>query len=109
MHNNWILINSQQSENYKNTSKTALETFEMFLNEAYILPESNVFLFVKIDDQTWEIWEGFKVSLMEKLKVYKHGTVSKNELELITNSVSLRTNLQGITLKATTVVSDFFT
>jgi hypothetical protein len=77
-----------------------------------VLPESNVLLLVETDDVggTWDIWEGFKVGKAERIRVYKHGTVtSDGVLELNRNSVSPRTDLRGITLKATTVVSTFRT
>lgn len=107
--NNWMLINSRQNDsNNVRTSEIARETFETHLDEAYVLPESNVFLFIRTDDESWEIWEGFKVGKMEKIQVYKHGTMTGNDLKLLNNvSVSPRTDLRGITLKAATVVSGF--
>lgn len=107
MENYWILINSQQNLKSVDTAKVAQETFEICLSEAYVLPESNVILFVKIDDNAWELWEGFKVGKMEKIRVYKHGTATSGGLQLLNDSIALRSDLQGITLKATTVVRKF--
>lgn len=77
------------------------------MSEAYVLPESNVYLLVKVDDHEWEVWEGFKVGKIEKIQAYKHGSITTDGLELYDDSISLRTNLQGITLKATTVVRTY--
>lgn len=106
MQNDWILINTQRNESHlQDTSKIAFETFEMHLSEAYVLPESNVFLFVDIADG-WEIWEGFKVGKMERIQINKYGLVTTDKLNLQKNySILFRSNLRGITLKATTVVS----
>lgn len=108
MQNDWILINSRRNESHLlDTSTIAFETFDMHLNEAYILPESNVFLFVDIADG-WEIWEGFKVGIMERIQINRYGLVTTDKLNFQKNySISFRSNLQGITLKATTVVSKY--
>jgi len=108
MQTDWILINSQRNESrLLNTSAIALETFEMHLSEAYVLPESNVFLFIDTADG-WEIWEGFKVGKMERIRVNRHGMVTSDGLYLAKNdSISFKSNLRGITLKATTVVSRY--
>lgn len=108
MQNYWILIDSRRgASSMSNTSKIALETFEMHLSKSYVLPESNVFLLVQTDENyAWEIWEGFRVSKMEKFQVHRHGTVTNNGIELNYNeSILFKTDLRGITLKATTVVS----
>ncbi|VVC30079.1 Ionotropic glutamate receptor [Cinara cedri] len=110
MRNNWILINSRADCVSSNDGQqVALETFETYLSEAYVLPESNVFLLVQTNDRdsSWDIWEGFKVSKTERIRVYRHGSASVNRLEVLdNNSVSLRSDLRGITLKATTVISE---
>ncbi|XP_060852766.1 glutamate receptor ionotropic, kainate glr-3-like [Rhopalosiphum padi] len=107
MQNDWILINSRQNESHsRKTSAIALETFEMHLSEAYVLPESNVFLFVDFAGG-WEIWEGFKVGKMERIQVNRYGMVTTDKLNFEKNhSISFRSNLRGITLKATTVISE---
>lgn len=106
MQNDWVLINSRRNESrVLDTSEIALETFEMHLSEAYVLPESNVFLFIDTTSG-WEIWEGFKVGKMERIQVNKHGVVTSDGLYFEKNgSISFKSNLRGITLKATTVVS----
>ncbi|XP_025422107.1 glutamate receptor 2-like [Sipha flava] len=113
--NDWILVDPRRRRRRQDTdstwssSATALETFENHLADAYVLPESNVLLLVETDDAggTWDIWEGFKVGKAERIRVYKHGTVtSDGVLELNRNSVSPRTDLRGITLKATTVITE---
>lgn len=88
----------------------ALETFEIYLNKSYVLPESNVYLLIETDDNyAWEIWAGFKVSKMEKIQVHRHGIVTSDGIELNNNdSILLKSDLRDITLKATTVVSGGF-
>lgn len=89
-------------------SSAALKIFQdHFPDGAYVLPDSRVSAFVETDgDDAWEIWEGFRVGKSEEIRVYKHGTVTSAVLELnINQSFSLRTDLRGVTLKATTVVS----
>jgi len=105
----WILIDSRRNGSYVlNTSAIALETFEMHLSEAYILPDSNVFLFIDTASG-WEIWEGFKVGKMERIRVNRHGIVTRDEIYFDKNdSISFKSNLRGITLKATTVVSRYY-
>ncbi|XP_029347273.1 glutamate receptor ionotropic, delta-1-like [Acyrthosiphon pisum] len=107
MQNDWILINSRRNESHVlNTSVIALETFEMHLSEAYVLPESNVFLFIDTPSG-WEIWEGFKVGKMERIQVKRHGMVTSDGIYFEKNdSISFKSNLRGITLKATTVISE---
>lgn len=109
MQNDWILINSRGNESRSlNTSAIALETFEMHLSEAYVLPESNVFLFIDTASG-WEIWEGFKVGKMERIQVNRHGMVTSDGIFLAKNdSISFKSNLRGTTLKATTVVSRYY-
>lgn len=106
MQNDWILINSKRNESYVlNSSAIALETFEMHLSEAYVLPDSNVFLLIDTASG-WEIWEGFKVGKMERIRVNRHGIVTSDGIYFDKNdSISFKSNLRGITLKATTVVS----
>jgi len=108
MQNDWILINSRRNESrVMNTSAIAFETFEMHLNEAYVLPESNVFLLIDTASG-WEIWEGFKVGKMERIQVNRHGMVTSDGIYFEKNdSISFKSNLRGITLKATTVVSRY--
>jgi len=108
MRNNWLLIESRGrgASAAVSAATIALETFETHLADFYVLPESNVFLLVKSDDgddDTWEIWEGFKVGETEKVRAYRHGTVTSDGVRF--NNESSRTDLRGITLKATTVVS----
>jgi len=112
MQNNWMLIDSRGrgADRADAAAAIALETFETHLNDCYVLPESNVFLFVRAgggdgDGDTWEIWEGFKVGKTEKIRVRRHGTATSEGVRFDNDSVLSRTDLRGITLRATTVVS----
>lgn len=112
MQNQWILVDSRPTtKRATNTSaEVAARTFEKYLNGAYVLPESNVFMLVATDNvgtgHAWDVWEGFKISKTERIRVYRHGTVMGDmRAQLDGNrSMAVRTDLLGITLKATTVV-----
>lgn len=110
--NEWILIDPSSSSrrSAEDRADAALQLFEDSLGGAYVLPESRVYAFVETGDgdgDAWEIWEGFKVGQSEKIRVHRHGTVTGAGSELNVNrSVALRTDLRGITLRATTVVSE---
>lgn len=110
--NNWILIDSRADyANRTDDREVALETFKTHLSEAYVLPESNVFLLVRTvgRDSSWTVWQGFKAGKTERFRVYRHGSVTVDRLEAFDNDpVSFKSDLQGITLKAVTVVSEFY-
>jgi len=108
MQNDWILINSMRNETHvTDTSTIALETFEMHLSEEYVLPESNVFVLIATASG-WEIWEGFKVGETDRIQVNRHGVVTSDGIYFEKNdSISFKSNLRGVTLKAITVVSRY--
>lgn len=87
-----------------NETLFAIKIFDNYLNNAYVLPDSAVFLFRKIDySDVWEIWSGFRSSKLDKMRVFKIGIISPNYMN-IDNSTEERQNFLGITLKANTVV-----
>lgn len=105
MQNDWILFGTNQMINETNTDLFALRTFEVYLSSAYILPDSGVFLFQEIDNNLWNIWNGFRTSKTDSLRVFKMGTASPDDLNLDFNVLKIeRGNFRGITLKSTTVV-----
>lgn len=112
MQNQWILVDSRSTtKRSANTSaEVAARTFEKYLDGAYVLPESNVFVLVATDNAgmggAWDVWEGFKTSKTERIKVYRHGTVMGDMRAQFdgNRSMAVRTDLLGVTLKATTVV-----
>lgn len=77
--------------------------FDTYLDKSYVLPDSCVFLFQKIGNNVWEIWSGFRASKLDTIRVFKTGLASKYHMEIY-DSIDLRTNFWGATLKATTVV-----
>lgn len=79
--------------------------FETYLGKSYILPDSGVFFFHKVENRSslWEIWIGFRVSKSDVIRVYKIGVASKDRME-IDDQIKLRTNFRGVELKTTTVV-----
>lgn len=113
--NEWILVDSAADAPSPSSSSedAALKTFRDHLDGAYVLPESRVYAFVPLrtdgGETTWEMWEGFRVGKSEEIRVYEHGAVTAAGSVVrewdVGRSASSRTDLRGITLKATTVVS----
>lgn len=82
----------------------ALQTFQKYLADAYFLPDSGVFLFQEIDGgDRWEIWNGFRASKSDKIRVFKTATTSPDYYET-SDSDDEKRDFRGITLKSTTVV-----
>lgn len=77
--------------------------FETYLGNAYVLPDSGVFLFQKINNDKWEIWSGFRASKSDAYRVFRVGTSSSNG-SINNESYIERRNFRGIILKANTVV-----
>lgn len=81
-------------------------TFETYLGNAYVLPDSSVFMFQKINNNIWEIWNGFRTSELDSMRVFKVGLASPNHLILNDVSVNERRNFRGTTLRTNTVVRE---
>jgi len=103
LQNDWLLFDRKSISNTNDTLTIASVVFETYLGESYVLPDSGVFLFQKIGNNVWEIWSGFRASKLDTIRVFKTGSASKYHIE-INDSIQLRTNFRGATLKATTVV-----
>lgn len=106
MQNDWILLNQNLVINQTNTTLLALQIFETYLDNAYILPDSDVFLFQKIDIDVWEIWNSFRFSKSDTIRVFKIGSASPNYLEM-NDLYTEKRDFCGITLKANTVVCKY--
>lgn len=72
------------------------------MSQSYVLPDSRVYLMIKIDNNMWEVWDGFRISLSEEIQVSNIGIVSADAVKI---KYSDRTNFQRVVLKASTVVS----
>eukprot|EP00102_Acyrthosiphon_pisum_P025866 XP_016663076.1 PREDICTED: glutamate receptor ionotropic, delta-1-like [Acyrthosiphon pisum] len=84
----------------------AMRTFQIYLANAYILPDAGVFLFLETyNSDIWEIWSGFRASKLDTIRVFEYGRASSNQLT-ISESHDERRNFRGITLKSTTVIID---
>jgi len=103
LQNDWLLFNQKSISNTNDTLTIALIVFETYLGKSYVLPDSGVFLFQKIGNNVWEIWSGFQASKLDTIRVFKIGLASKYHIEM-NDSIELRTNFRGTTLKAITVV-----
>lgn len=90
-------------KNETNSASFTLKMFETYLGNAYVLPDSGVFLFLKINDDKWEIWSGFRASESDAFRVFKIGAASSNGYTVIDSYVERR-NFHGVILKANTVV-----
>lgn len=105
MQNDWILFGTNQIMNETKSDLYALRTFEVYLGNAYILPDSGVFLFQEADNNIWDIWNGFRASKSGAFRVFKISTASPNSLIINFNDlINERNNFRGITFKSTTVV-----
>lgn len=105
MQNDWILFGKNVATNTTNTTSLALKIFETYLGDAYVLPDSGVFLFQEIDNDVWEIWNGFRFSKSDTLRVFKIGSASPNNLMINVNDLyAVSRNFRGVTLKANAVV-----
>lgn len=91
--------------NTTDSTAVAARTFNSYLADAYVLPDSGVFLFQEVDDNVWTIWNGFRASKTDQLRVFGIGSGSPNHFNV--NSFVLneqRNDFLGVTLKSTTVV-----
>lgn len=104
MQNDWILFNQNPLVNNANSTLFASQTFEIYFSNAYVLPDSGIFLFQQIDDNVWEIWSGFRASKLDTIRVFKIGAVSSNYFYSMNVFNNERSDFRGITLKSATVV-----
>lgn len=102
LQNIWILFNGFGNPNKMGTLEIALQTFKTHMNQTYVLPDSRVYLLIKIDNDLWEIWDGFRLSVSESVQVSKVGTMTPDRVEI---RQTKRSNFHSIVLKASTVVS----
>jgi len=89
--------------NEMSSAQFALRTYQIYLTNAYVLPDAGVFLFLETYSDIWEIWSGFRASKLDTIRVFKYGTASSNWLTIL-ELHNERRNFRGITLKSTTVV-----
>lgn len=106
MQNDWILFDKNVATNRTNTTSLALKIFETYLGDAYVLPDSGVFLFLEIDNDVWEIWNGFRFSKLDIMRVFKVGSASSIYLN-VNDLYAERRNFREVTLKANTVVRKY--
>ncbi|CAI6365967.1 unnamed protein product [Macrosiphum euphorbiae] len=104
--NDWILFDEGSLANEMSSAQFALRTFQIYLANAYVLPDAGVFLFLETyNSDIWEIWSGFRASKLDTIRVFEYGTASSNRLT-ISELHDERRNFRGITLKSTTVIID---
>lgn len=72
------------------------------MGQTYVLPDSRVYLLVKINDNIWEVWDGFRLTVFEKIRVSTVGLMTSDRIEI---KQSDRTNFEDVVLQASTVVS----
>lgn len=100
--NDWILFNRHDDPNRPDTLDTALRSFKTHMSRAYALPDSRVYLMVKVGKGRWEIWDGFRFNVYGDFRVSRVGTVTSDRVEV---KYPDRTNFYGTVLRASTVVS----
>ncbi|XP_050060032.1 glutamate receptor ionotropic, kainate glr-3-like [Aphis gossypii] len=101
--NDWILFDQNSFANETNSAQFALRTFQLYLGNAYVLPDASVFLFLKTYDGVWEIWSGFRASKSDAIRVFEIGTASLNRMT-IREMHDEKRNFRGVTLKSTSVI-----
>lgn len=99
--NDWILLRRDAATNGTNAASVARKLFDTYLGDAYVLPDSAVYLLQRADDGAWEIWTGFRASVSDAIRVYRVGSASPD----VNGLDEGRRRFRGITLKANTVVS----
>lgn len=72
------------------------------MNQCYVLPDSRVYLIIEIDNNMWEVWDGYRISLSNEIRVSKIGIMTPNAVKI---KYSDRTNFHQIVLNASMVVS----
>lgn len=72
------------------------------MGQNYVLPDSRVYLLIKINDNNWEMWDGFRLNVFEEVRVSRVGLMTSDRIEI---QHSDRTNFENIVLQASTVVS----
>jgi len=72
------------------------------MNQAYVLPDSTVYLLIEVDRNVWEIWDGFRLGVTEEVQVSRVGVMTPDRVEI---KRSDRTNFKRMILSASTVVS----
>lgn len=72
------------------------------MNESYALPDSRVYLLIDTGSGPWEVWDGFRLSVFEDIRVSRVGTVTADRVEF---GQSDRTDFRRVVLKASAVVS----
>lgn len=74
------------------------------MSQSYVLPDSRVYLMIEIDNNNvWEVWDGFRASVSDEIRVSKVGTMTSDLVEI---KYSDRTNFRRVALKASTAVSN---
>jgi len=101
--NDWILFDQSSFANETSSAQFALRTFQVYLANAYVLPDASVFLFIKTYGGVWEIWSGFRASKSDSIRVFEIGKASSNRLTIHEINYE-KGNFRGATLKSTTVV-----
>lgn len=102
LQNIWILFNGFGNPNKMETFEIALQTFKTHMSQTYVLPDSRVYLLIRIDNDLWEIWDGFRLSVSERVQVSKVGKMTPDRVEMRKTN---RSNFHRVVLKASTVVS----
>jgi len=72
------------------------------MNQAYMMPDSRVYLLIEVDRNVWEIWDGFRLSVTEEVQVSRVGVMTPDRVEI---KRANRTNFKRVVLSASTVVS----
>lgn len=102
LQNSWILFNHHGKLTDSDSLEVALETFKTHMSDAYVMPDSRVYLLIETDHNFWEVWDGFRLNVSEEIQVSQVGIMTPDRVEI---KLSDRTNFHRIGIRASTVVS----
>jgi len=102
LQNEWVLFNRHGNPNKTDSLEIALHSFRTHMNQAYVMPDSMVYLLIEVDRNVWEIWDGFRLSVTEEMQVSRVDVMTPDRVEI---KRSDRTNFKRVILSASTVVS----
>jgi len=102
LQNDWVLFNRHGNPNKTDALEIALHSFRTHMNQAYVMPDSRVYLLIEVDRHVWEIWDGFRLSVTEEVQVSRVGVMTPDRVEIKSSD---RTNFKRVVLSTSTVVS----
>lgn len=102
LQNEWILFDRHGNPDKTDSREIASHSFRTFMNQSYAMPDSRVYLLIEVGRHVWEVWDGFRSSVVDQVRVSKVGVMTPDRVEF---KHSDRTDFRRAVLSASTVVS----